>query len=68
MKTSKTKFEWKQSTAECVAVVRLRENKEQYFKRVGFEEVKNASGRNRFTMSPAKWINSVDRKLKREAI
>ena len=30
------------------------------FNRVGFEAVKNASGRNRFTMSPTKWINSVN--------
>lgn len=30
------------------------------FNRVGFEAVKNEYGRNRFTMSPAKWINSVN--------
>ena len=29
------------------------------FNRVGFEAVKNESGRNRFTMSPSKWIKSV---------
>lgn len=30
------------------------------FNRVGFEAVENESGRNRFTMSPTKWINSVN--------
>ena len=30
------------------------------FNRVGFEAVKNEAGRNRFTMSPSKWIKSVD--------
>ena len=30
------------------------------FNRVGFEAVKNESGRNRFTMSPTKWIKSVN--------
>ena len=30
------------------------------FNRVGFEAVKNEAGRNRFTMSPSKWINSVN--------
>lgn len=29
------------------------------FNRVGFEAVENESGRNRFTMSPTKWINSI---------
>ena len=27
------------------------------FNRVGFEAVENEAGRNRFTMSPTKWIN-----------
>lgn len=30
------------------------------FNRVGFEAVKKEAGRNRFTMSPTKWINSVN--------
>lgn len=30
------------------------------FNRVGFEAVENEAGRNRFTMSPTKWINSVN--------
>jgi len=30
------------------------------FNRVGFEAVKSESGHNRFTMSPTKWINSVN--------
>ena len=30
------------------------------FNRMGFEAVENESGRNRFTMSPTKWINSVN--------
>lgn len=30
------------------------------FNRVGFEAVKNESGRNRFTMSPTKWIKFVN--------